>query len=99
MGWAATAAFSHLHYHNHDAAPLAGAIDEYEERVNQLIEEDEDLAEYVERIDSIGDDDLDDPQLPLDFGEDEFDEGDADPEDASSLVDEVEQFLREQDGN
>jgi len=80
--------------------PLAGAIDDYEERVNQLIEEDEDLAEYVERIDSIGDDDLDDPQLPLDFGEDEFGEGDdTDPEDASSLVDEVEQFLREQDGN
>lgn len=85
--------------------PLTGAIEDYDERVNQLIEEDEDLADYVERIETMGDDDIDDQQLPLDF-DDGYGQGDGDgdddirevADDGSSLVDEVEKFLREQDG-
>jgi len=73
---------------------LHNAIVSYEERVDDLVAEDEDLAAYVERLDSMGDnvfeDDDDDQQLSL------FDTQD---DDGSSLVDEVEQFLREQDGH
>jgi len=73
---------------------LHTAIVSYEERVDDLVAEDEDLAAYVERLDSMGDnvfeDDNDDQQLSL------FDTQD---DDGSSLVDEVEQFLREQDGH
>ncbi len=73
---------------------LHNAIVSYEERVDDLVAEDEDLAAYVERLDSMGDnvfeDDNDDQQLSL------FDTQD---DDGSSLVDEVEQFLREQDGH
>ena len=66
----------------------------YEERVDDLVAEDEDLSAYVERLDSMGDnvfdDDNDEQQLSLFETEDD---------DGSSLVDEVEQFLREQDGH
>lgn len=70
---------------------LHNAIVSYEERVDDLVSEDDDLAAYVERLDSMGDnvfeDDTDDQQLSL---------FDTDDDDGSSLVDEVEQFLREQ---
>jgi len=73
---------------------LHNAIVSYEERVDDLVAEDEDLAAYVERLDSMGDnvfeDDNDDQQLSL---------FDTEDDDGSSLVDEVEQFLREQDGH
>ena len=73
---------------------LHNAIVSYEERVDDLVSEDEDLAAYVERLDSMGDnvfeDDGDDQQLSL---------FDSEDDDGSSLVDEVEQFLREQDGH
>lgn len=73
---------------------LHNAIVSYEERVDDLVAEDEDLAAYVERLDSMGDnvfdDDTDDQQLSL---------FDTEDDDGSSLVDEVEQFLREQDGH
>lgn len=73
-------------------AALSEAIDTYEARVDELVSEDEDLAEYVERLDTMGDNvfEEDDRQMTLDFDEDE--------DDGSSLVDEVEQFLRDQDG-
>jgi predicted ATP-grasp superfamily ATP-dependent carboligase len=71
----------------------------YDNKVNELIEDDDDLREYVERLDSMGDDIFDQedsPQLEFEFG-------DADQEDPESnahlLVDEVEQFLRDQGTN
>ena len=71
----------------------------YDNKVNELIEDDDDLREYVERLDSMGDDIFeseDSPQLEFEFGSD----GDEDSEaDAHALVDEVEQFLRDQGSN
>lgn len=67
----------------------------YETRVDEMVEEDEDLAEYVERLDQMGDDAFGEPnpnQLEFDF-DTEDDTG------GQSLADEVEQFLRDQDGN
>jgi hypothetical protein len=66
--------------------------------VNSLVEDDEDLAAYVERLETMTDngmsinDEVDDGQLQLDFAEDSGD----DEADATTLLDEVEQFLREQ---
>ena len=75
---------------------LQNQIIAYNHRVEELVEEDEDLREYVERLDSMGDDAFGDNPNQLEF---EF--GDADEEvaeeDANLLVDEVEQFLRDQD--
>jgi len=71
-------------------------IERYEEQVNTLVNEDDDLVEYVERLESATDsgmmlsDEVNDDQLQLDFG------GDTSDEDAAELVDEVERFLREQ---
>lgn len=76
---------------------LHNAVVAYENRVDELVAEDEDLAEYVERLDSMGDsafdDEEDDGQMAFDFTEEKA------TEDAASLVDEVEQFLRDQDGH
>jgi proteasome assembly chaperone (PAC2) family protein len=73
---------------------LHNAIVSYEDRVDDLVSEDEDLTAYVERLDSMGDnvfeDDIDDQQPSL---------FDSSEDDGSSLADEVEQFLREQDGH
>jgi predicted ATP-grasp superfamily ATP-dependent carboligase len=73
-------------------------VERYEEQVNTLVSEDEDLVEYVERLETAVDsgmtisDEVNDDQLQLDFGGE-----DSQPEpDASGLVDEVERFLREQ---
>ena len=83
-------------------APVASVmtlIDRYEEQVNSLVNDDEDLAAYVERLETMTDngmsidDEVDDGQLQFDFA---VDSGD-DAADASTLMDEVEQFLREQD--
>jgi predicted ATP-grasp superfamily ATP-dependent carboligase len=71
----------------------------YDSKVNELIEDDDDLREYVERLDSMGDDVFDQedsPQLEFEFGN----EDDEDLENNSHLlVDEVEQFLRDQGSN
>jgi hypothetical protein len=59
------------------------------------------LAAYVERLETMSDngmsldDEVDDGQLQFDFATDSDDES-ADEPDASTLMDEVEQFLREQ---
>jgi hypothetical protein len=69
--------------------------------VNSLVNDDEDLAAYVERLETMSDngmsldDEVDDGQLQFDFATDSDDES-ADEPDASTLMDEVEQFLREQ---
>jgi proteasome assembly chaperone (PAC2) family protein len=71
-------------------------IERYEEQVNSLVNEDEDLVEYVERLENATDsgmllsDEVNDDQLQIDFG------GDTSDKDAAELVDEVERFLREQ---
>jgi len=76
---------------------LQQAIETYERRVNQIVDEDEDLAAYVERLDSSGegdyedDEDEDDGQMSFDFDEDNAEVS------AASLADEVEQFLRDQE--
>ena len=76
---------------------LQQAIETYERRVNQIVDEDEDLAAYVERLDSSGEgdygdgDDDDDGQMSFDFDEDNAEVS------AASLADEVEQFLRDQE--
>ncbi|MSO59536.1 MAG: PAC2 family protein [Ilumatobacteraceae bacterium] len=79
---------------------LQDAIETYERRVNQIVDEDEDLAAYVQRLDSSGegdyeeedeDEDEDDGQMSFDFDEDNAEVS------ATSLVDEVEQFLRDQE--
>ncbi|MFM9083728.1 MAG: PAC2 family protein [Actinomycetota bacterium] len=67
----------------------------YESRVDEMIDDDEDLAEYVERLDQMGDEAFGEPnpnQLEFDFDTE-------DDTDGQSLADEVEQFLRDQDGN
>lgn len=64
----------------------------YEARVNELVSEDDDLAEYVARLETMdGDFEPGPNQLELDFDVAE------DEDDGTSLADEVEQFLREQD--
>jgi len=71
-------------------------IEHYEEQVNSLVNEDDDLVEYVERLENATDsgmilsDEVNDDQLQLDFG------NETPESDASGLVDEVERFLREQ---
>ena len=67
-------------------------IERYEEQVNTLVNEDDDLVEYVERLENATDsgmilsDEVNDDQLQLDFGSEPQDD------DAASLVDEVERF-------
>ena len=74
-------------------------IERYEEQVNSLVNEDEDLVEYVERLENATDsgmllsDEVNDDQLQIDFG------GDTSDKDAAELVDEVERFLREQNSD
>jgi proteasome assembly chaperone (PAC2) family protein len=84
-------------------APLAtvmNLIERYEEQIDSLVKDDDDLVAYVERLETMTDngmsldDEVDDNQLQFDFA------GDSDePADPSNLMDEVEQFLREQNGN
>ena len=84
-------------------APLAtvmNLIERYEEQVDSIVRDDEDLVAYVERLETMTDngisidDEVDDNQLQFDFA------GDSDePADSGNLMDEVEQFLREQNDN
>jgi len=59
----------------------------YEERVDEMVEDDEDLAEYVARLDTMADEVDDDS---------DSDATDATDAEAASIADEVERFLREQ---
>jgi proteasome assembly chaperone (PAC2) family protein len=80
-------------------APLAVLADqavEYDARVAALVADDDDLAGYVARLESMSDE----PGIDFDDDLDETDDGgDAgfDVSDPSELVEEVEQFLRERD--
>jgi proteasome assembly chaperone (PAC2) family protein len=84
-------------------APLAtvmNLIERYEEQVDSIVRDDDDLVAYVERLETMTDsgisidDEVDDNQLQFDFA------GDSDePADSGNLMDEVEQFLREQNDN
>ncbi|MHB1091157.1 MAG: PAC2 family protein [Ilumatobacteraceae bacterium] len=79
-------------------ATIMNLIERYEEQVNSLVSDDEDLAAYVERLETMSDngmnldDEIDDHQLQFDFATDKGD----DESDAAILMDEVEQFLRDQ---
>lgn len=79
-------------------ATIMNLIERYEEQVNSLVSDDEDLAAYVERLETMSDngmsldDEVDDDQLQFDFATDKGD----DESDAATLMDEVEQFLRDQ---
>lgn len=85
---------------------LHNAVVAYENRVDELISEDDDLKEYVERLETMGDNSfgMNSPsQMQFEFDDDD-DEVDVDDDidvnevNAGSLADEVEQFLRDQDG-
>jgi hypothetical protein len=68
-------------------AALAPGAAEYDARVAALIGDDDDMAEYLSRLEEISDD--------REVGADDLTA--AEPVDPEGLVDEVEQFLREQD--
>ena len=71
------------------AGALASAAREYDARVAAVIADDEDLMDYVTRLESMLDDDVNDLDMERDT---ELDAGSAD-----ELVEEVERFLRERD--
>ncbi|MEO5974268.1 MAG: PAC2 family protein [Ilumatobacteraceae bacterium] len=79
-------------------ATVMNLIERYEEQVNSLVSDDEDLVAYVERLETMSDngmnldDEVDDDQLQFDFATDKMDEESG----AATLMDEVEQFLRDQ---
>ncbi len=79
-------------------ATVMNLIERYEEQVNTLVSDDDDLVAYVERLETMSDngmnldDEVDDDQLQFDFAADKMD----DETGAATLMDEVEQFLRDQ---
>ncbi|MGD9705332.1 MAG: PAC2 family protein [Acidimicrobiia bacterium] len=77
------------------AAPigmLASEISEYEDQVEEMISTDDDLPGYVRRLERMADDDDDE-----DEDEDEpGDEASIDVESGDQLIEELEQFLRDQ---
>jgi hypothetical protein len=93
---------------------MMDSVAAYEAQLDSMIEDDDDLQSYVGRLEtmsdsgmSIDDDDDfdledDDSQLQFDFatdtGDDAADLTDEDVADADTLMEEVEQFLRDQDG-
>ena len=83
-------------------APVAAVlhlVENYEEQVNSLVNDDEDLVEYVERLETAMDsgmilsDEVNDDQLQFEFT------NEASDEEAAEFVDEVERFLREQNSD
>lgn len=70
---------------------LAAGAAEYDARVAALIEEDDDMAEYLERLEQYVDDDADES------GPVEPTSADDTPVDPDALMEEVEQFLRDRD--
>ncbi|MFV0308712.1 MAG: PAC2 family protein [Desertimonas sp.] len=74
---------------------LAGAVSDYDARIAALIADDEDLVEYVARLEAMADEADGDDDEP-------FDDDTASPDstvdaDADELVAEVERFLRDRD--
>ena len=72
---------------------LHNDVVEYDEQIQEMVDDDEDLAEYVRRLEEIGEETFNENQLEFEFQADDNDDS------GSILVDEVEQFLRDQDGN
>jgi proteasome assembly chaperone (PAC2) family protein len=72
---------------------LAGAAVEYEVRVSSLIGDDEDMVEYLHRLEQLADDDTAE-FTDLDADDDEVEET-LETLDPDALVEEVEQFLRD----
>ncbi len=74
-------------------ADLINEVEEYESQVDSLISDDDDLPGYVRRLEDMVDDDDDDDDDDID---DEGNEG-LDPETGGEqLIEELEQFLRDQ---
>jgi proteasome assembly chaperone (PAC2) family protein len=75
-----------------DLRPLEDAARGYEDDVNAQVAEDDDLVGYVRRLEAMADsgeeDDDDEDDAPVE----------ADPASAEQLVEELERFLRDQDG-
>lgn len=75
---------------------LHNDVVEYDEQIQEMVDDDEDLAEYVRRLEEMGEESFGGAnQLEFEFEEDADDNDDS----GSILVDEVEQFLRDQEGN
>ena len=78
---------------------LVRILDGHTEQVNSLVNDDEDLVEYVERLETATDsgmilsDEVNDDQLQFEFT------NEASDEEAAEFVDEVERFLREQNSD
>jgi hypothetical protein len=90
-------------------AALVDAVDDYERRVTAIVADDDDLSGYVRRLESMNDAGIEDFSLDDDDDIEEDDDDDDDdivggelsinlPEhvDGTALIDEVEQFLRDQ---
>jgi len=76
---------------------LSAAALEYDARVAALIADDEDLVEYVTRLESLVDDELDDITGDVAGDEEAPPQLDAEAVDPGELVAEVERFLRDRD--
>jgi predicted ATP-grasp superfamily ATP-dependent carboligase len=73
---------------------LATAVAEYEASIDGYLEQNEDLAAYVRRLERAGDDLADDD---VDNSDDSDDRAALDPEtDAEQMVEDIERFLRDQ---
>jgi predicted ATP-grasp superfamily ATP-dependent carboligase len=70
---------------------LLAAVDEYESQIERYLEQDDELAAYVRRLDLAGEDEDED-----DDGADEQPEIDADVS-AQRMMEDIERFLRDQD--
>jgi proteasome assembly chaperone (PAC2) family protein len=92
-------------------AALGDEVLEYEERVDQIVDQDQDLVGYVRRLESMADAGIDPSDVDLDdLDDDDEDEDDDDgvggesdidtpslaPEQGEILIEEVERFLRDQ---
>ena len=85
---------------------LAAAADKYDLQVSAYVADNDDLVAYLDRLESMDDDDLfEDDEDDDSDGDDSDPDADAVPApalgddvDSAELMAEVEQFLREQDG-
>jgi len=76
--------------------PLERAVAEYESQIDGYLDQDEDLAGYVRRLELMGDDDEDDEDEDDDTP---ADEGVLDPgADTEQMLEDIERFLRDQGG-
>lgn len=80
---------------------LVGEAAEYDARIAAMIADDDDLVEYVHRLESLADEgaDFDDDEDDDDLELDEAGEGLATDVDPAELVAEVERFLRDRDAD